>query len=59
MYDTPAPKPIAIGDAVRILGGSTGKVLAQASDGRWAVEYDAGDTTEVRSYDASCLEVVS
>lgn len=56
---TPAPKPIAIGDAVRIVGGSTGKVLAQASDGRWAVEYDAGGTTEVRSYDASCLEVVS
>lgn len=59
MYDTPAPapKPIAVGDAVRILGGSTGKVLAQASDGRWAVEYDAGDTTEVHSYDASCLEM--
>ena len=59
MYDTPAPKPIAVGDAVRILGKTPGKVLAQASDGRWAVEYDAGDTAYVRSYDASCLEVVS
>lgn len=57
---TPAPKPIAVGDAVRILGKTPGKVLAQASDGRWAIEYEAGDdTTEVRSYDASCLEVVS
>lgn len=55
----PAPKPIAAGDRVRILGGQVGKAIGQASDGTWAVEYDAGDGVKVGGYDASALEVVS
>lgn len=55
----PAPKPIAAGDRVRILGGQVGKAIGQASDGTWAVEYDAGDSINISRYDASALEVVS
>lgn len=55
----PAPKPIAAGDTVRILGGQVGKAIGQASDGTWAVEYDAGDNINISRYDASALEVVS
>lgn len=58
-HKPPAPKPIAAGDRVRILGGQVGKAIGQASDGTWAVEYDAGDGVKVGGYDASCLEVVS
>ena len=56
----PAPKPIAAGDTVRILGGAqTGKAIGQASDGSWAVEYEAGDSINISRYDASALEAVS
>lgn len=55
----PAPKPIAAGDRVRILGGQVGKTIGQASDGTWAVEYDAGDGVKIGGYDATTLEVVS
>ena len=55
----PAPEPIAAGDTVRIMGGQVGKAIGQASDGTWAVEYDAGDSINISRYDASALEVVS
>lgn len=55
----PAPKPIAAGDRVRILGGQVGKAIGQASDGTWAVEYDVGDNINISRYDASALEGVS
>lgn len=56
----PAKKPIAVGDNVRILGrnGSTGKVLAFASNGHAVVEYIAGDDFNVSHYDLSCLELI-
>lgn len=54
-------KAIEAGDTVRILGvlNVTGKALCRMTDGRWAVEYDAGDTLGVTPYDESCLEVAS
>lgn len=56
----PAKKPIAVGDNIRILGrnGSTGKVLAFASNGHAVVEYAAGDGINVSHYDLSCLELI-
>ena len=41
------------------MGGQVGKAIGQASDGTWAVEYDAGDNINISRYDASALEVVS
>lgn len=58
----PAPKPIAVGDAVRISGGltgATGKVLAFTSAGVPVVEFVDGDGLTARTFDASCLEAVS
>lgn len=53
---SPAPA-IEPGQTVLILGRDTGIVLGQASDGTWAVEYQAGDGVKIGGYDASCLEV--
>lgn len=57
----PAKTPITAGAMVRILGvlNVTGKALCRMTDGRWAVEYDAGGTLGVTPYDESCLEAVA
>lgn len=56
LSSAPAIEP---GQTVLILGRDTGIVLGQASDGTWAVEYQAGDGVKIGGYDASCLEVQS
>lgn len=50
---------IKAGDRVRVLGADqTFEVIARLKDGRWVLEYDAGDETNVFARDVSCLEKI-